>query len=167
MSNLNIDKSSESAGNPPAVPGFIYHFCRIALGLVFIIAGYDKFVRPWDFGIAIYVYKMLTGPFAYLISPMAVIMPVLEFVAGFFLLINRVVRPSALIILALNIIFVIAILSAMIRGMDIDCGCGFDVGLISEIAGTQADLKALIRDFVLIAMNLVVLFAPQSKSVKN
>ena len=146
------------------VPDLIYHAFRIILGLIFILASLEKLGRPWDFGRAIYVYELLEGPLAFFISPVAIIMPALEFVAGFLLLINRLVRPSALIILAMNIVFMLVIASAMVRGMDIDCGCGLDTGIIAVIAGTQAGWEAMIRDIVFVIMNLVVLFAGQSKS---
>jgi len=158
------DKNIDAGRKPAMVPPYVYHTCRIILALVFIIASIEKIQRPWDFGRAIFVYDMMNGWMAYFISPMAIIMPMLELVTGVLLLANRLVRPSALLILAMNIVFVIAILSAMMRGMDIDCGCGLDVGVLAIIAGTQADAGSLVRDFVIIAMNLVVLFSPQSKS---
>jgi putative oxidoreductase len=148
----------------PSVPGFIYHFFRIVLGTIFIVASIEKLERPWDFGRAIYAYQLLTGPLAYLISPVAIIMPALEFVTGFFLIINRLVRPSALLILAMNIVFMVAIGSVMVRGMNIDCGCGLDTGFIAAIAGTQAGWGAMTRDIVILMMNIVVLSAGQSKN---
>jgi uncharacterized membrane protein YphA (DoxX/SURF4 family) len=164
MNGMNSDKSSNEPRHfQSAVPGFVYHFCRIVAGLIFVVASCEKLVRPWDFGIAVYVYKILVGPFAYFISPLAIIMPFLELVTGLCLLISRWVRPAAILILAMNIVFIIAIASVMVRGMDIDCGCGLDVGIIAQIAGTQADIGALVRDFVIVAMSVVVLFAPQSR----
>jgi uncharacterized membrane protein YphA (DoxX/SURF4 family) len=157
----NIPASERPKGSP--VPPYVYHLCRIILGAVFIIASIDKIERPWDFGRAIYSYQILTGAFAYLISPIAIVIPLVEFVTGVLVLINRLVRPAALLILAMNIVFIIAIASAMARGMNIECGCGLDVGPIAAIAGTQADAGALLRDFAIIAMNLVVIFAPQSR----
>lgn len=150
------------AGRHP-VPPFIYHAARILLGAIFIIASLDKIERPWDFGRAVYVYHILDGSLAYLISPLAIIMPPVEFITGLLMIVNRWVRPAALLILGMNIVFIIAIISVIARGMNIDCGCGLDVGIMSTIAGTQADLGALLRDFVFLAMNLIVLFAPQSK----
>ena len=147
----------------PWVPSPMYHIFRILVGLIFILASLDKIYSPANFGRAIFAYQFLEGPFAYLISPMAVIMPWLELVTGFLLVANRLVRPAALIILGMNMMFIVAILSVMIRGISVECGCGLDVGPLSQIAGTQADAQALVRDIVILAMNLVVLFAPQSK----
>ncbi len=162
-----IQPEPDKTPDPPAIPPAVYHICRILLGIIFVAASIDKILRPWDFGIAILFYKFLVGPFSYLISPMAIIMPIAELVAGLMLIFNKWVRPAALLILAMNVVFVIAILSAMIRGIDVECGCGFDVGVLGVIAGTHADIQALVRDFVFIAMTLVVLFAPQSKNHSN
>jgi len=157
-----LDDRSRSTAAVSAVPPVVYHVFRILLGLIFVIASLDKIESPWNFGRAIHVYEILVGPLAYLISPMAAIMPLLELVTGILLIINRWVRPASLLILAMNIVFIIAIASVIVRGMDIDCGCGLDKGVLASIAGTQADAWALVRDFVVLAMNLVVLFAPQS-----
>jgi uncharacterized membrane protein YphA (DoxX/SURF4 family) len=162
----SADSQDSNQGKTPSkqwVPSPIYHVFRILVALVFIIASMDKIYSPANFGRAIYAYKFLVGPFIYLVSPMAVIVPWLELTTGFLLLINRLVRPAALIILGLNLIFIIAILSVMIRGITVECGCGLDVGPLAQIAGTQADGQALVRDIVILAMNLVVLFAPQSR----
>jgi putative oxidoreductase len=157
----DVDVKAVADRNP--VPPFIYHAARILLGLVFIIASLDKIERPWDFGRAVYVYHVLDGSLAYLISPLAIIMPLIELVTGVLMIVNRWVRPAALLIFGMNVVFIIAIISVIARGMDIDCGCGLDVGILATIAGTQADLGALLRDFVILALNLIVLFAPQSR----
>ncbi len=168
MTGNAAEKPNPSVSRQPSpIEWTIYHIFRILLGLIFIIASLEKIERPWDFGRAVYVYEMLVGPLAYFISPLAIIMPPLELITGVLLVINRWVRPAALIILAMNIVFVVAIGSVIVRGMDIDCGCGLDVGIIALIAGTQADAGALVRDFVIIAMNLVVLFSPLSKGTAN
>ena len=109
-------------------------------------------------------YELLEGVMGYLVSPVVIILPVLELVTGACLILNRYVRPSALLILAMNVFFILIVLSAMGRGLDIECGCGLDEGPMAVIAGTQADWGAIVRDFVFVGLNFVVLFAPQSKS---
>lgn len=145
------------------VPGPIYHVCRILLGLVFIIASIDKIASPWEFGRAILAYDIMVGPLTWLISPMAVIMPVLELVTGVLLIFHKWVRPSAILLLAMNIMFTLAVGAAIFRGMEIDCGCGLDYWLFELVSGTTTAWGAMVRDLVFLMMNLVVLFAPQSK----
>jgi len=126
-----------------------YHACRIILALLFVAAAVSKIIMSWDFGRAILAYEILPG---YLISPMGIVMPWVELAAGLFLLFNRMVRPSAILIALMNVIFILAIASVMIRGMDIECGCAFEIGPMATIVGTQADGWALVRDFIFLGM---------------
>jgi len=132
-----------------------FHVCRIILALVFIIAAAEKIARPVDFGRAIQAYQLLNG---YLISPTAIFIPWIELFAGVLMLFNKFTRPAAIILGMMNIVFIIAIASVMFRGMNIDCGCGLDVGFLSYIVGTQADGWALVRDIIFLAMAVVTYF---------
>ena len=132
-----------------------FHACRIILALVFIIAAFEKIARPWDFGRAIFAYQLVNG---YLISPTAIFMPWIEMFAGILLLFNKFTRPSAIILAGMNLVFIFAIASVIFRGMNIDCGCGLDVGFLSVIVGTQADGWALVRDLIFLGMAAVSYF---------
>ncbi len=136
-----------------------FHVCRIILALVFILAAYEKIARPMDFGRAIQAYQLVNG---YLISPAAILIPWIELFAGLLLLFNVFTRPTALILAGMNLLFIFAISSVILRGMNIDCGCGLDVGFLSLIVGTQADAWALVRDIILIALAAVSYFAPRN-----
>ena len=129
-----------------------FHTCRILLALIFITAAAQKIARPWDFGRAIYAYEFLNG---FLISPSVIAIPWIEFLASILLLFNRFTRSSAIILGLMNITFIFAISSVIVRGMEIDCGCGLDVGFLSLIIGTQADGWVLVRDFIFLGMAVV------------
>jgi len=146
------------------IPSPVYHICRILLGLIFVVASLDKIAMPWMFGRAVVEYEILTGSFGYLTSLVVIILPALELVTGVLLIANKLVRPSAILLLAMNIFFILIIFSAMIRGLNIECGCGLDDGPISVVVGTQADWGAILRDIIFVVMNVIVLTAPQSKS---
>jgi putative oxidoreductase len=137
-----------------------YHVCRIGIGLIFIIASLEKIAMPWEFGKAIYAYEILPG---YLISPLGIAMPWVELTAGLLLVSNRIIRPAALLIGAMNIIFILAIASVMARGMEIDCGCGLEVGPMAIIVGTQADGWTLMRDIIFLYLSALVYFGAGMK----
>ena len=139
------------------IPSPVYHISRILLGFIFVMASLDKLAMPWMFGRAVVAYELLTGPLGYLVSPVVIILPALELVAGILLIINRLVRPGALITLALNIFFIVIIFSAIARGMEVECGCGLDKGPVAILAGTQADWGAIVRDLVFVVLNVIVL----------
>ncbi len=142
----------------------LYHIGRIFLGLIFVTAAIQKIMITWDFGRAILAYEILPG---YLISPMGIVMPWVELAAGLFLLLNRMVRPSAILIALMNVMFILAIASVMIRGMDIQCGCAFEIGPMATIVGTQADGWALVRDFIFLGMAAYIYLNYRPKSLKQ
>ena len=146
------------------IPSPVYHISRVLLGAIFVIASLDKLAMPWMFGRAVIAYDLLNGSLGYLVSPVVIILPALELVCGILLIINKLVRPAAIITLALNIFFIVIILSAIARGMEVECGCGLDKGRIAMLVGTQADWGAIKRDLVFVVLNVIVLLAPQSKS---
>lgn len=142
----------------------LYQIGRIFLGLIFVTAAIQKIMIPWDFGRAIFAYEILPG---YLISPMGIVMPWVELAAGLFLLFNRMVRPSAILIALMNVMFILAIASVMIRGMDIECGCAFEIGPLATIVGTRADGWALVRDFIFLGMAAYVYLNYRPKVVST
>ena len=58
-----------------------------------------------------------------LVTLMAAILPWIEVLCGLLLILGKSIRGSSLILVALNVVFLIAISSAMARGLDITCGC--------------------------------------------
>jgi len=93
---------------------------RLIVGTVFIIASIDKIYVPEAFAESIHAYRLVPDP---TVNILALILPWLELLCGVFLLGGVKVRPSALLSLALFAVFAVAIVSALARGLTIDCGC--------------------------------------------
>ena len=125
----------------------LYHLCRLSLGGLFLYAGAVKADDVVAFARAVANYQILPYSWNYLA---AATLPYVEVVAGLLLLANRKVRPAALVLGVLTAIFMLALASVDLRGLDIDCGC-FDPG--GE--GHTSARVALLRDFGI--MVLVVL----------
>ena len=100
---------------------------RWFIALVFIYAGVGKILDPASFAEDIDNYRIL--PYI-LVTVMAAILPWLEALCGILLIIKKLQRGAAFTILILCFVFFIAISSAVIRGLDITCGCfaGTDEG---------------------------------------
>ncbi len=111
---------------------------RFALGAVFIYASLDKIANPAGFALAIGHYRML--PYL-LISLLAAVLPWLELVCGIALIIKRWVGGASLLIVLMNAVFIIAITTALMRGLDISCGCFSTAG-----AGSRIGLMRLAED---------------------
>lgn len=116
--------------------------CRLAVGGIFIWASLDKLAHPAAFAKAIHHYRLVPYP---LLHPLALLLPAIEFVAGTALLAGWRRRGAAVLCLGMLLVFVAAIASALVRGLDISCGC-FDTD-----GGHGVGLDLLWRDLLLLA----------------
>jgi uncharacterized membrane protein YphA (DoxX/SURF4 family) len=136
---------------------WLYHACRLTLGAAFLYAGVLKGLDVTGFAGNIAAYKLLPYQANYLV---AATLPYIEVMVGVLLLINRRVRPAALLCGLLTMVFIVALFSAWYRGLDISCGC-FDPQAKTSIG------EALLRDIGLLALahfsfHLRNRFAPRS-----
>jgi uncharacterized membrane protein YphA (DoxX/SURF4 family) len=123
---------------------FFYHLTRILLALVFVYAGAVKMQDVVAFAGHVAAYQILPYAVNYLV---AATLPYVEFMAGVLLLINIRVRPALIAIGGMNLVFMLAISSVLLRGLDIDCGC-FDPGGGQDVSAGMA----LLRDIGLMGM---------------
>ncbi len=122
---------------------------RALLGAVFVWAGAVKAGDPAGFARDIAAYRLL-GPGA--VPLLAAWLPYLELVAGVALIAGVAWRGAVRLALGLTMVFVAALASAWIRGLDISCGCFGGGG-----KGPMAILEALARDGVLLASAVALL----------
>jgi uncharacterized membrane protein YphA (DoxX/SURF4 family) len=93
---------------------------RAALAAVLVYAGAVKALDPAAFARAIEHYRLLPHP---LPAVVAVYLPWLEIACGAALFWPRLRRGALMLSLALCLLFCAVIASAMVRGLDISCGC--------------------------------------------
>ena len=122
---------------------------RLVLGAVFIYAALDKIAQPAEFARNIYNYRMLPDTF---INFMALTLPWLEIICGVLIIVGVFTRGSAFLIGFMLLIFIVAISVALVRGLDISCGC------FSQEAGHGVAVDLLIRDILMFLGALMVLF---------
>ena len=118
----------------------LYHLCRLLLAGVFLYAGFLKGRDPVAFAGQVAAYQLLPYAFNYLV---AATLPFVELLCGVLLLLNRRVRPALLVLFGLNTVFMLALFSLLLRGLEIDCGCFHPGGEAGS--GTSPQL-ALLRD---------------------
>lgn len=100
----------------------------LVLGAVFIYAGVDKIRDPLQFADSIAAFAILPKAF---VSLLALGLPPFEIACAVLLLAARTRRVGALAIALTSVVFCAALLSALLRGLTLDCGC-FGIGAPSR-----------------------------------
>lgn len=93
---------------------------RVFLGSLFIVASLDKITDVHAFATSILNYRIIDEPLATLI---ATVLPWFELFCGLGLVIGIYPKTSALLVTTILVVFTALVASAMLRGLDISCGC--------------------------------------------
>ncbi len=128
---------------------------QLFLGGFYVVAGAVKIVDPAKFAEAIANYRII--PHAGL-NIMAITLPWIEVVAGLCLAVGIWRMASVWLINAMTVVFIIAISSAVVRGLSIECGCFGTVG------GRRVGEKAIAEDVGLLLAGLWLSWMYRSRS---
>lgn len=93
---------------------------RMIVGGIFLYAGILKLAAPLEFADAVATFRMLPPE---LINVLALALPPFEVILGLLMISGWRWRPAALGILMLTVVFAAALGQALIRGLEVDCGC--------------------------------------------
>jgi putative oxidoreductase len=130
---------------------------RLVAGAVFIFAGVQKLLDPAAFAEDIANYQAFpywTWNLAAAIVPVAEILGGLAVISGF----KR--RAGAIVLGSLTVAFIGLILSVIIRGIDLDCGC---FGEAAE--ASQVGWPLIVRDLGLLVA-IVAAYLPPERAQK-
>ena len=133
---------------------------RLALAVVFLIAGGSKVANPWVFVHTVQGYKMLPDALA---RPFGLALPWIEVLIGLYLLVGLFTRIAAAATAAVLVLFLVALSVQIVRGNTTNCGCvvGIDNPVITWfIGGNNIGPFDLVRDGVLLLMSLAVAATP-------
>jgi putative oxidoreductase len=137
----------------------LYHLARLALALVFVYAGAVKMQNVVAFAGHVAAYQILPYALNYLV---AATLPYIEFLAGILLLLNLRVRPALVAVGAMTVCFMVALVSVLARGLEIDCGC-FDPGGGQDVTAGIA----LVRDIGLMALLVLTWWLRRQATVRG
>ncbi len=135
-----------------SVSGNVALLIRIVLGVVFLYASMDKIIHPAAFAETLFHYQVFPN---LLVNLTAIVLPWLEAVLGLSLISGILLAGAVFLSNILLSLFLVLLLSAVLRGLDIDCGC-FVTSQASE-NGVSMGWYAL-RDGVFLALALYLLF---------
>jgi len=132
---------------------------RVGIGFLFIYASMDKIVHPDKFAVVIYHYRVL--PFE-LVNIVAILIPWLEIAIGVTLILGIWLETAAFLLCVLTIGFTVLIISAIARGLNIECGCF----TLAE-KGSLVSWKRIAEDLLILAGGLFIFFRhlPKERSI--
>ena len=119
-------------------------------GGIFFFASIDKIIHPFAFSKIIYNYKLLPN---ILIPIFTIAIPWIEFICGIFLILGKFIKKATLILSLLLIIFMIAVLINVIRGIDFFYGC-FSVNTNNLKSN---GLLIILRDIIILIPGIIIL----------
>ncbi len=104
---------------------FLHHrlfllLLRWVIGATFVYAGAMKIGAPENFSDSIAAFAILPNS---AINLMAITLPPFEILAGLAAITGIQGRPALLALGGLTLVFLIALVSAVARGITVDCGC--------------------------------------------
>jgi len=120
--------------------------CRIAIGLILLVAGLAKVGDLHAFAEQIHNFRLVPLAAENLI---AFSLPWIEVVAGLALLVNVRARSGALVGAALMAAFTLFVLIALFRGLDVECGC------FGTSDASRVGLKKILENLMMLAIALV------------
>ncbi|MCF8435394.1 MAG: hypothetical protein K9G57_00995 [Ignavibacteriales bacterium] len=120
-----------------------------ALGGLFVFSGYQKIIDPVAFSDSVANFRILP---TFLVNIFAIILSWLEFLLGIFLLMNINRKENLFLILILMLGFTLAIITAILRGLNINCGC------FGETSTAADSLKILENLFIIMAVFITYLY---------
>jgi uncharacterized membrane protein YphA (DoxX/SURF4 family) len=122
---------------------------RLALGASFVYASWDKLFHPAAFADIVSGFRILPPV---LVNLLAVVLPWVELIAGGLLVVGLLTESSAFLLGFLALVFTGAVSAALLRGLDITCGC-FTV----TQKGENVAWSHLAVDLGLLALAVIVL----------
>ncbi|MDY6851801.1 MAG: MauE/DoxX family redox-associated membrane protein [Thermodesulfobacteriota bacterium] len=115
---------------------------RLVLGGLFIYAGLEKIIYSKEFAELVFNYKLLPTE---AVNIVALVLPWLEIIAGFLLIMGLFTLPASAILVFLVLVFVGAVGFNLARGLDFQCGC-----FSASTEARNAALVTLLRDIALL-----------------
>jgi len=116
---------------------------RVAIAGIFIYASWEKIAHPDAFADIIDGYQILPAATLWLV---AIWLPWTEMLAGLALLVGIWPRAIGLLFSGLTVVFIVGLIQAMARGIDIQCGC-FSL----DPAAATRSWASLWQEFLLLA----------------
>ncbi len=129
---------------------------RWYLGALFVGAAWHKIASPSTFALDVATYDIL--PLA-LVNLTAITLPWIEIVAGALLLLGFRIRAASILVSGMMALFLVALALALVRGLDMSCGCFASQGAEED----PISWLTAARDLAWLALSVLVLVADRGR----
>jgi putative oxidoreductase len=136
---------------------FLGLFLRIYIGAIFIAASMYKINYPGEFAETIAGYQIV--PF-WGVHLMALILPWTELICGLMLVLGLRTRAAAVLAGSMLVVFCVAIVATLARGIPIGCGCFTSVE-------DPLSWITLLRDLIWLVMTAQVVWFPSALQLED
>jgi uncharacterized membrane protein YphA (DoxX/SURF4 family) len=123
---------------------------RLGMGVVFVYSGISKLWAPKVFSKILSRYDLIPDP---LLPVVAVVLPILELLAGIGLILA--IRGSLSLLFSLLLLFSGVLWYGILNDLNVDCGC-FSA---EDLKGQAGLWQALYRDLILMAAAIFLFFS--------
>ena len=134
---------------------YIVLVARVFVGLLFVFSSLDKTVDPSAFARSVADYGLLPSSFPAIV---ATVLPWVEILCGFAVLFGVFLRGSSLLLSSMIVIFTLAVMSALVRGLDIACGC-----FTQDPAAGHIGWMKVVQNTLLFVLTLFLYFSRTTK----
>ena len=125
---------------------WVVRAAQVLIGLLFIGAALPKIGDPRSFSVAVHNFRLLP---LFLENLAAISLPWIELVAGLALVLGVRARAGGLVATLMMVLFTVVVAIALVRGLDVGCGCfgtadGSRVGAQKLLENTGLTVLALL-----------------------
>jgi len=128
---------------------------RVLVGGLLILSSADKLGDPSLFAGSIENYKLVSGTFA---TVFATVLPWIELLCGISIIAGVLLQGSSLLAGVLLSVFTIAVVTALVRDLDISCGC-----FTQDPSASKIGWLKLAENTVLIALTVFLYYSRNSR----
>lgn len=135
---------------------WVERICRLGLGALFVYSAWGKINDPGLFADMVERYEILPR---FAVGLFSLTLPMVELLTGLMFILTKWFREAAFLTVGLLMLFIAALAIAVVRGLEIDCGCfGVSAG-----GGRSELLLAIGRDVVLLVPAVWLLLRKHGK----
>ena len=128
---------------------------RLVLSAIFIYAGIGKIGRPSEFADAVLAFRILPVE---TVNVFAIILPWVELLCGLSILFGVGAASAGLLLAIMNVAFIAAAVTAIVRGLHITCHC-----FAFAYADDKVGWSLVARDLLLLILCLPVILGPRGE----